>query len=157
MARTVLRYITESTGATLLDLNDPAGFHLVRGGIVLGTAPVEGTWLSQPPHPGAIPAGMHRPNVEMALRLMLAPQPTWADVASRWAALAAELDKPVGVIEFKPDGASSSYLIDVFRSPVPSLFRGQDAASPETYKGDPEPVDVLIYRKPLLRGAGTYI
>lgn len=156
---TILRFIDEEAETTRLDLNDPAGFQLVRGGFRPGTKDVDflGGWLKQAPHPGAIPAGPHRPQVEMLIRVSMTRQANWDDVAALMTTLAIELDRDTNVLEFRPEGASVSYLIDTYKSPIPSLFRGQESPSPETLLQDSEPMDLLIYRHPDMRGAGTHI
>lgn len=157
MARTILRFIDPDTGTPRLNLNDPEGFELAEGGLRLGTQDIDyAAWLHGTA-PGAIPRGPHRAQVEMLISVRLTPQPEgWDGMAALMTALAIELDRSENVLEFIPGGSTVPYLIDTYASPIPSLFRGQPVA-PEEVLQDPVPMDLIIYRHPKLRGAGTHI
>jgi hypothetical protein len=93
----------------------------------------------------------------ITIPLILPRQGSWTAVASLMQQLGAELNRPNNVIEFRPDGAASSYFIDTYRAPIPSLFRGQDAPAIETLLFDPHPIPLLIPAHPTLRGAGSFV
>jgi len=147
-------------GVEQLDMNDVYGWHLLRG-LNMGRAPVNRTTLSQSPYDGAVLASSHLEPVEMTFSLLLGRYTdssntlrTADDIIDDVEALRAELNKKSNIIEYKPDGASASFLIDVLRSDMPTLLAGY-AINPFLLRGGI--VEVSMLRQPNLRSAGAAI
>jgi hypothetical protein len=151
----VLRF-EDGAGVLRLDLNSATGFQFARG-FDLGTVDIEHTWLSASPHPGAISASARRPIAEMQLPLLLMPQANFAAMQALWTALAVELDRDTNIIKWQPDGAAAPWYIDTYRAAIPSLIRGQDAPPVWSLLLDPQEIPLVIPRKPILRGASSYL
>jgi hypothetical protein len=139
-----------------LDLNTPAGFVLTARGVTLEDLDVDRQWLSQPPHDGALPAGDHRPVRIMQISIRMTEQATAAAMKALQEALNLELDRPVNEISWTPAGWAEPELIDTYRAPLVSLFRGQDLV-PTIQKRDLEPMELKIPIHPVMRGAGSFI
>lgn len=152
---TVLRF-EDGAGVLRLDLNSATGFEFGRG-LDLGTYDIEHSWLSQVPHPGAISAAQRRPIVEMRLPLILKPQANFGAMSALMTTLATELDRATNIIKFQPDGAAAPWYIDTYRAPIPTLIRGQDAPPVWSLLLDPVEMQLVIPRKPVLRGASSYL
>lgn len=152
---TILRFVN-NVGAVRLDLNSETGFVLLRG-LDLGPSELEQTWLFQESVDGAVLAGSRRPIVTMQIPILMRKQASWAAAKALMDALRVELDRTTNVLEYRPHGAGVSYLIDTYRSPIPSLFRGQEAPSPAHLLQDTAPMVLTISRDPAMRGAGAHI
>lgn len=146
-----------ATGYPLrLDLNDPAGFVLTQG-LDLGEPPLEQSWLSQTPHAGALLTAAREDITTMTVPVWLSKQSSWATLQALLLTLRTELTRTMNVLEYRPVGATSSFFIDTYRSPVPSLFRGQASPTPAIYLHDTQPMPLTIYRHPVMRGAAAHI
>lgn len=153
---TILRF-EDDAGVTRLNLNTTTGFELGEG-LDLGDDELQTTWLSQPPYPGAAQAATHRPIVVMTIPLLLLPQASFAAMETLKEALDAELDRVTNIIRFQPDGAAAAWLIDTYRAPRPSLYRGQGSIIPSNARlYDPQPITLQIPRFPEMRNAGAFI
>lgn len=152
---TMMRFV-DGGGAVRLDLNDPTGFVLLQGWS-LGDPDLEQVWLHQAPSSGAVLASSRDGIRTMLVPIRLTQQVSIAAVQTKMTALFTELGRVTNVIEFRPTGAAASYLIDTFRAPAPSLFRGQDTPNPAIYLQDTRPMELLIPRMPEMRGAGVHV
>lgn len=139
-----------------LNLNSPTGFQLVAPGVWFEDLDVDRKWLSQPPHPGAVSAGDGRSIRIMHVHIRMTKQSSVAAMKTLQESLNAELDRKVNEISWTPDGWPDDYLIDTYRAPLVSLFRGQEIV-PTQRKQDLEAIELKIPVHPVFRGAGQYI
>lgn len=151
----ILRFENPADNAIRLDIMDPAGWQTGKG-LDLGRSIITGRVLAQPPFDGELPVGQYRPNVEMRIPVYLAPQDTWAEIKALYDALATELDRAANQLRFRPRADAGDYLFDTFRADIPSMFRGQQA-HPALLGSDAEPMELIIRRKPIVRGAGSFV
>lgn len=144
----------DEAGTTRLDLNSSTGFVLLRG-LDLGAAPLEQTWLSQAPYDGATLASSHYGIRQITVPVLLTKQASIAAVEALMGALKTELQRDSNIFEFIPEGGTA-HLFDTFRSPLPSLIRGQQNMSADRYLHDTEPMVLTIFAHPTER-SGKHI
>lgn len=153
----ILRFVADDETTVRLELNaGPPGFILGRG-FDLGIGETQMEWLEQKGVNGAVLASTGRPPTQMVVPLILPKQTTVAAMITLIENLNTELDRRFNILEFRPSGTAASYFIDTYRSPLVSLFRGEDVPAPETLLMDPKPIPVTIWRHPIMRGAGTTV
>lgn len=152
---TILRFV-DDVGAVRLDLNTDTGFVLAKG-LDLGEPPLEQVWLHQTPYDGAVLASSRQDVTVMTIPVILRKQASWVAMQTLMTSLKTELARASNIIEYRPLGAGTSFLIDTYRSPTPSLFRGQAAPTAALDLQDSEPMPLTIYRHPVMRGAGAHI
>lgn len=152
---TIFQFVDDAN-VVRLNLNDPGGFLLARG-LDLGSPTLNQEWLSQTPYPGAVLASSREDITTMTVPIWMTKQASWTAMQTLMNALRVELQRDTNIIEYRPIGASASFFIDTYRSPVPSLFRGQDSPTPAIYMHDTEPMNLTIPRHPTMRGAGVHI
>lgn len=151
----IFRFV-DAGNAELLNLNDPSGWMLLRG-FDLGITTAERTYISQPPFDGAFMSSSRRPQVTMVVPLYLTPQTDSDAMVTHFTALATELDRVTNIIEYRPQGASSSFLIDTFRADIPSFYSGFGGPSPFVLLQSVGPLVCRIDRLPDFRGAATHL
>jgi hypothetical protein len=139
-------------GVARLDLQSTGGWR-TKQGFKLGDEVLEITSLSQAPF-GEIDVAQTPKVVEMFVPLTVAPGMTWAQIRDLHTALVTELTRATNILRFIPPGAADVYLIDTYRSPVPSLFSTEGQAPSS---GGAVHLDVVIRRAPELRGAAAYV
>lgn len=153
MIPAILRFET-SGGAVQLNLNSATGFQ-VMAGFHLGDEAGQFSTLSQEPH-GEIQVAFTPMIAEMLVPLRFAPGLSWTTKRTLHASLATELKKATNIIRYAPPpGGTEEYLIDTYRSFVPTLFNGFEGEGPS--QGGPTVFNVIIRRASEMRGAAAYI
>jgi hypothetical protein len=152
---------TDAAGTTRLDLMSNT-WTLGRG-LDLGTAPVEKTYLTQPPNDGAVLAASYRGIVTMQVPLMMFPNGggTVATMKAAMENLITELNRSTNYIRFKPTGFTAAgvgeYILYTYRANIPSLLRGLNTPSPFFMKRGGPALFLEIDREPVMGGVGTGI
>lgn len=124
----------------------------VQKGFSLGDEQLDIITLGQAPY-GEIDVSVMPKIGEMLVPLKLLG--TWAQMTAFHALLATEMKRSVNTLRLIPPGATDEYLIDTFRSPVPTLLRPNDFPTPGV--SGVAFLDLIIRRSSELRGAAAYI
>jgi hypothetical protein len=147
MAIAMVRF-EDAGGGVRLDLQ--AGVSRVLAEFSIGDEQLEAVTLAQPPH-GEIDVAYNSKIAEMLVPLLV--QGTWAAMRDFHGLLATELRRATNILRYIPAESSDNYLIDTYRSAVPSLFNaGEDPSAVGRTR-----LNLIIRRSPELRGAAAYI
>lgn len=119
-------------------------------GFNLGDENLQTETLHQAPH-GEIPVA-HTPMLT-EMFIPLRAYGTFAQLSALHAALAVELRRPTNILRFTAHGSGHAYLIDTYRSPVPTLIRAAEPVNPAMSRTGF--VDLIIKRDPDLRTPGS--
>lgn len=108
----------------------------------------------QTSEPGATVAARHDPPIDTLIQLE-AQHSSYANLRTLIRSLYTELQRG-GIIEWRADGDATSYFMDVFPSPLPNIFRG-DQFSNMVIMGSFQVVEfpVVLRRQPYLREASA--
>lgn len=91
--------------------------------IILGTVAPNYIPLRHRKGGGMEPAGKSKQETEMLIRVRTGQKQESMDaLLALWNELGEELDR-TGLIEYRPEGASESFFIDYYDSPIPSLHQ----------------------------------
>ena len=146
----------DGASALRLELLNANGWYLGKG-LDLGRRTTERTYLNQKGVDGAVLVAADLEIRTMTIPLHMAKQGNATAMLALYEDLVDELDRETNIIELRPTGFGTSFLIDTYRGDGDSLFH--DANFSDVFKKlrTGEPVVVTLERAPKSRGAGTYL
>jgi hypothetical protein len=147
----------DGTGAERLNLeNYPDGWYLGRG-IDLGSRSVTRTFIQQGGVDGATLATSDVDIRVMTIPLLMSKQSSDENMLTLYEDLVFELNRETNILEIRPTGFATSFLIDTYRSEIPHIVGGQDRPDIFKFLEVGSPLILTIERAPHSRGAGTYL
>lgn len=147
----ILDHDDETT--VLVDLNTETGFQVGEGADI-GKPGIRRTSLQQGGIDGEDVVRSDLANTVVTLPLIIVAQADIAAVDALYASLLAAVDRQRFTLEFRPKGASTSFLMDCFRAAPPSLYRGQ-RKQPDCVLFDGY-IPLEFERLPYMRGAAVH-
>lgn len=143
---TRLRFVS-SAGVVRLDLNSATGFALGRG-LDIGIPELRRGWLFQDGVDGSLAHSESIGPATMVVPIFLRTQVTAAAMKTLLDTLNVELNRRTNILEYQPDGWSTTYFLDTYRASLAAMHRGGDGQSPFMLLRSNEPVTLAIARAP---------
>lgn len=151
----ILRFV-DGAGAERLNLINPTGW-FAGAEFNLGRKVKTRIMINQPGVDGDTLATHSRDTRTLILPLYMKPQANITNMLNLYGALVTEVERDTNILEVRPPGFGSSFLIDTYAGDVDALLHGGDLPDVLNRLKTGSPLIVTLPRAPESRGAGTFL